>query len=337
MVVPIPSQKMRSMVDLHGETGMTALYLTIIPAVVMCIGCIAVQFFSPGPKLSSSFQHFSAGILLAAISSELMPRIKDVSQSLTPHTTIVMFTVGFALGFVCLILLGQLCDWIAPEEDEDALNRTLGSGERGSVDSFTKKTGAQLPSVKSRPRLDKSITATDLEKSGEGYGSIQNKATPKNTSKEGISKGYLIPWALLAVVAVDAILDGVLIGMSVSAGERMGQMMSVALSLEMFFLGISTSNSLVKRGVPFRVALFICTIIPSFIVVGGILGFTVCASFEPPGFLACLSFGVASLIYLICDELLIEAHEDLDNDTWYVTSSLFVGFLLSTVFAILYG
>jgi ZIP family zinc transporter len=50
------------------------------------------------------------------------------------------------------------------------------------------------------------------------------------------------------------------------------------------------------------------------------------------GFLAgILGFGVASLLYLVTEELLVEAHEE--PDTPLIAATFFVGFLLPLVMA----
>ena len=195
--------------------------------------------------------------------------------------------------------------------------------------SHRKLSAGSFPKTVSRGRI---ITAPNKYNTFEISPKTTPQLAPLSLLPTSPSRG--IPWSLLSVVTVDAFLDGILIGMAITAGTNMGWMMTIALSVEMFFLGITTSSTLVKRGVHRALAILLSVAIPLFLILGGVAGFTVCASFAPPGFLACLSFGVAALIYLVCDELLVEAHENLENDTWYVTAQLFVGFFLSTAYTI---
>lgn len=44
-----------------------------------------------------------------------------------------------------------------------------------------------------------------------------------------------------------------------------------------------------------------------------------------------LSFGAASLLYLITEELLVEAHEEGGAHVWYVDIMFFVGFIASVL------
>jgi len=45
-------------------------------------------------------------------------------------------------------------------------------------------------------------------------------------------------------------------------------------------------------------------------------------------FAAINAFGLSGLLYLVTEELLIEAHEDDKTDRWYVSINTFVGFLI---------
>jgi zinc transporter ZupT len=91
------------------------LVLTGIPCGCMVFGAILVQFWQPGPKFRSACQHFSSGILLAAISCELMPEIIDrVNETKHqgyqyPH---FFFLFGFVAGFMFLLGLGRFMGYI---------------------------------------------------------------------------------------------------------------------------------------------------------------------------------------------------------------------------------
>ncbi|CAM3720403.1 hypothetical protein [Deinococcus frigens] len=49
---------------------------------------------------------------------------------------------------------------------------------------------------------------------------------------------------LLAAVGIDILIDGLLIGVGFAAGERVGTLLVVALTLELLFLGLSVAASL---------------------------------------------------------------------------------------------
>ena len=65
--------------------------------------------------------------------------------------------------------------------------------------------------------------------------------------KEGTTGA--LPLGLIAAVGIDALLDGLVIGISFTAGGSIGLLVTIALSLEMFFLGLTTALSMVAQGV----------------------------------------------------------------------------------------
>ena len=69
------------------------------------------------------------------------------------------------------------------------------------------------------------------------------------------------------------------------------------------------------------------------ILIGATVGVTLLAGLAGPELVAVLAFGVAALLYLVTEELLVEAHEV--PETVLVTSIFFVGFLLLLVIALL--
>lgn len=65
--------------------------------------------------------------------------------------------------------------------------------------------------------------------------------------------------------------------------------------------------------------------------VGGAALATVVAA-HPLYHLALISFGVAALLYLVTEELLLEAHESHDADhVWWIDLCFFIGFMAAFV------
>ena len=134
------------------------------------------------------------------------------------------------------------------------------------------------------------------------------------------------PGALLTALGVDVVLDGLLIGLSFAAGEKQGLLLTIGLMLETFFLGASCATSLRNVGqTSLRIG-----------ITGGILGIGVLAgagagavilnSVTPVFIDALLAFGVAALLYLVTEEILVEAHEG--KETPGQTAMFFLGFIL---------
>lgn len=138
---------------------------------------------------------------------------------------------------------------------------------------------------------------------------------------------------LLAAVGVDITIDGFLIGIGFTAGAKQGILLTVALTLELLSLGLAMVTTLHQTGVSTRRSILTNTGLALLILFGAIVGVTLLAGFSGPAQDAVLAFGVAALLYLVTEELLVEAHEI--PETALVTSIFFVGFLLLLVLDLL--
>ena len=130
----------------------------------------------------------------------------------------------------------------------------------------------------------------------------------------------------LVGVGVDVLLDGLLIGVAFAAGARQGVFLTIALSLELLTLGVAIAASSRARGAS-RVATIVTPVAVSLLlVVGAIVGDTVLRGASEHTLAGVLSFGCAALLYLVTEELLVEAHEAAE--TPFATAMFFAGFLL---------
>ncbi|WP_058513702.1 ZIP family metal transporter [Legionella santicrucis] len=135
-----------------------------------------------------------------------------------------------------------------------------------------------------------------------------------------------ISWGLLTAVGIDLLVDGILIGVSFLAGEKGGILIAIALSIEIFFLGLSTTSTLGVRQVSAPIRLLSSFILAILIPIGAGLGASLLIHLPQTVTNVILSFGVAALLYLVTEELLVEAHEV--RETPSITLCFFVGFLL---------
>lgn len=131
--------------------------------------------------------------------------------------------------------------------------------------------------------------------------------------------------AVLTAFAVDLFIDGLLIGIALLAGHRGGLLIASALAVEMFFLGLSTAALMTKHHVKLKKRILSSLALMFLLPLGGLVGAVLLthlpASFRP----IALSFGVASLLYLVTEELLVEAHSKPDAP--WLTACFFIGFL----------
>lgn len=146
------------------------------------------------------------------------------------------------------------------------------------------------------------------------------KVEKQHDSKRGKSSSLL--WTL----AVDVFIDGLLVGVGFAAGAKEGILLTVALTGEVLFLGLSSAASL-SRGGASRARIVSTTFgLSAVMVAGGVAGSAALQGLSGGLLEAVLSFGCAALLYLVTEELLVEAHEE--PETPALTAMFFLGFLL---------
>jgi zinc transporter, ZIP family len=227
----------------------SVLAFASIPATAVAVGGVVAAYRTPSPAVRSAVQHIAAGVLFAALATELLP---DVIHRRMPWVTLV----GFALGVVAMLLLKALAG---------RLEEARGNEAQGSI-----------------------------------------------------------PTSLLLASGVDIALDGLLIGISFAAGARQGVLVTVALTLEVLFLGVATAAAITGSGARRRVIAVSCGF-ALLLLAGAGVGTYFLSGASGLVLDAVMSFGVAALLYLVTEELLTEAHEV--DETPILTSMFFVGFL----------
>lgn len=136
----------------------------------------------------------------------------------------------------------------------------------------------------------------------------------------------LLPVGFLAAMGVDVLLDGALLGLGFVAGAREGILLTIALTLEVLFLGLSTGAMLSARGLSTARTLGLLALLALAIPAGALAGASFLSHAGGALFTAVLAFGAAALLYLVTEELLVEAHEQ--DATPVLGAWFFVGFLL---------
>lgn len=130
---------------------------------------------------------------------------------------------------------------------------------------------------------------------------------------------------LVMVVGVDILIDGLLIGISFAAGVKAGLLLTVALSVELLFLGLSAVLALGKAGARRAAILGSLALLCGLLVLGALVGGGLLAELKGMSLEIVLSFGAAALLYLVTEELLTEAHQVPETPT--MTALFFVGFV----------
>ncbi len=238
------------------EIVLGILLYALIPAATVFLGGVAAAFRAPGPKLRSSIQHFAAGIVFAAVASELLP---DIMHERKP----VAAVSGFALGIGLMLGL----KWIA---------QRMGQTKVSEVEQ---------------------------------------------------------PTGLLLTLAVDIVIDGLLIGVGFAAGAKQGVLLTVALTIEVLFLGLSGAAALGKAGATRRKIIAMSFGAALLLLAGAAAGASLLKGLSGSALELVLSLGAAALLYLVTEELLVEAHEE--PETPQLTAMFFVGFVALIVIEML--
>lgn len=283
---------------------LNALALCTGPSVVMLVVSLLAFSISVPEKVVSAMQHLAAGIVLSAVSIELVPEIMRAPNDLA---TIAGMTIGFVAGIALFLAVGTFC----ADDDED--------GEDGTATD--KYAEAAEPMTATTTRRNSTKPPLGVVGRMRSVQVVEQYALPQQ-----------FPTNLLIAVGTDALVDGLLIGIASASGRNAGVVMAVALSIEMGFLGLTfgTTMATLRRS---RACLLCAVILPPLLLaVGGAFGGMTASMLEgsPALHTGLLSFGVAALLYLVTEELLIEAHSGHTSEhTWWVDLQFFVGFFLS--------
>jgi len=160
------------------------------------------------------------------------------------------------------------------------------------------------------------------------------RPTPVN---ETHSKTEKIPYGVMIAVCADAGVDGLLVGLALSASKIAGISMSIATCIEMLFLGVSFSAT-IKNVTNSTVKHFLIIILPPLIlIVMGLVANTFASEVllkNQACFIGFISFSIVALLFLVTQELLIEAR-DLGKNSFIVNAMFFIGLLSGIVMDIL--
>lgn len=131
-------------------------------------------------------------------------------------------------------------------------------------------------------------------------------------------------FGLVSLIAVDILVDGLVLGIAFAAGAKQGMLLTVALTLEVLFLGLSVALALSGTALSKPKMIAVTALVGLLLPLGAVVALPV--SVLPvaviTGFYA---FGLIALLYLVTEELLLEAHEQPEKP--WVTAMFFAGFL----------
>ena len=127
---------------------------------------------------------------------------------------------------------------------------------------------------------------------------------------------------LLVATFVDVATDGFIIGAGFAAGAETGTILALGLSVELLFLGLAVSSDRISGWKIIAVTSALGATVLGFALAGNRL----LEGASPAVMAGTLSFSAAALLYLVTEELLMEAHEVEEKP--FSTLVLFGGFLV---------
>ena len=274
-----------------------AFHLSVIPCTAMLV-MSALTFAIEVPKtVVRCFQHLAAGIVLSAVAVELVPIISAAPSDMP---NIVGIVVGFAAGVALFLSIANFC----PADGADG--------------------GSDIEDEKAEAMLDCKRTPSKVTSYLSACKAASCKAKSKSTPP--------FPFTFTLAVLVDSLVDGLLIGLSSAASDSKsaGFVIAIALTFEMGFLALTFAA--VMRKQPFVIAVLTLVAAPACLALGACGGAWAAETLEdsPALHTALISFGIAALLYLVTEELLLEAHEGQEEEhVWYVDFFFFFGFMAS--------
>ncbi|WP_018622845.1 ZIP family metal transporter [Spirosoma luteum] len=134
------------------------------------------------------------------------------------------------------------------------------------------------------------------------------------------------PLAFLLAIGVDIFIDGLLLGIGFAAGAKEGILLAFALGVEVLSLGLATATSLTEDGVSRSRIVRLLVGLSALFFASTVGGATLLHKLPEAGLDLVLSFGLAALLFLVTEELLVEAHEGPEKP--WLTATFFAGFLL---------
>jgi len=326
----------------------TVEYSTIPAGTVLLFGLLGL-LWRPNAQLVSAIQHLSAGVVTSVVAVELVPiLLKSFEKTLLDYIAVV---VGFSVAVVCLSILSYFlpcqCDDDCGDGQGDSQDKSeCCKEEKESCEKKKKQSCEQKksPCCKAEKKSCEESCKDEKEsckKSESPCHKVEKKSCnqqceatllvndPSSKKKRISTAEYLkvLPWLMLAPVAVDTFLDGILLGLTYVGRPQAGLVIAVGFAFETAILGIMTSSTLQLKGFPLIYPVIIIILFAILFFVGGIIGATIFSQGQGTLFLAFISFGVGALLFLVTDDLLIEAREKKSVVTWYTKFQFFVGFL----------
>jgi zinc transporter, ZIP family len=134
-----------------------------------------------------------------------------------------------------------------------------------------------------------------------------------------------LPVGFLVVMGVDLFIDGLLVGAGAAVSKSTAVIITIALTIEVLFLSLAIALRLRDSGASKVKSVAIAAGLNLLIAAGAVLGALVLSGAGDAVLGLVLAFAAAALLWLVVEELLVEAHETEDRS--WMAAMFFVGFV----------
>lgn len=214
----------------ESRTLLFAAGLSCVPAILMYFGTILAfkVTWAQSHRVLCITQYLSAGLLVAAVGDELLPKLFEQKDGPNKGWCDVAIAVGFFLGVGLMLTLEHFLD--DGDDSESSVENSLEAGDKQSALVSASKADGNLNSAMSR-RTGKSNSS---RRSTRSHTSLKRVSAALASGESG---NAAIPWGVAVPIYVDSGVDGMLIGICCVASYQGGAIMATATSIEMFFFG----------------------------------------------------------------------------------------------------
>jgi len=140
--------------------------------------------------------------------------------------------------------------------------------------------------------------------------------------------------SLTAALAVVVLIDGSIIGISLSTSETGATLIAIALASELIFVSASIAGPLSAAGRGRAVATATGGVVALMLPIGAVLGALIFDGASPTLLVAALAFAAVVLLFTAIEELLLEAHAHKESAG--TSATLFLAFLLFLALVLLW-
>jgi len=307
-------------VAFEANTLSQVVKMTALPAASMAFGSFAMNWGKPAERLQSQMQYFSGGLLIGAVIAEIFPILKQHLMDSEKRPDVKSCLAAGAGFMLALFVMYGMQSLVTENEHEDEdQDEPVSCASPSDKNNLTQRLlDSSVPVV---PKLNPEC---DIE-----------RALPASCPPASTPSSSLWPRRLFAGVVVDSCVDGMLIGLSASVMPESGWLMAVATAIEMCFLGFSFACAV--RGKTSQVTAFLTLSFPPMAMLVASCTAWVGAYWVEHSFVfaGLIAFALVALLFLVLQELLLEAREKEDGQLWQVSMWLYVGLFLSLFLDIL--